>query len=288
MRLATLVLDPLPGGRTVTTAAVQQGEAWYRLAASDVGEFLRDPRWRERAEMAAGRTEVIEKQRFGTLVQNPGKIFCCGLNYSEHIQETGRAIPIYPTLFAKFADTLCGPYDDIRLTGDSAKVDWEAELAVVIGRTISRGNEAEALESIAGYTVANDISMRDWQQRTLQWLQGKSFDATTPVGPELVTTDDLDPQRGLDIRCEVNGVTVQSGNTSTLVFSAVQLVSYISQFSTLRPGDIVLTGTPGGIGMAMDPPQYLTSGDRVSTTIEGIGTLSNRIRSIEYEKLLTP
>ncbi|GAA3583311.1 fumarylacetoacetate hydrolase family protein [Klugiella xanthotipulae] len=264
-----------------TAAAVEFDGTWYRLRAASVSELLLDPQWRDRATTAAGRTEPLPHPEFATVVPSPGKIFCCGLNYSEHIRETGRAIPEYPTLFAKFADTLCGPEADILLTGDSTRVDWEAELAVVIGATIYRGDEAEASRAIAGYTVANDVSMRDWQHRTLQWLQGKAFDASTPLGPVLVTADAVDPAAGLDITCQVNGVTVQHGNTATLVFSAAALVSYISQFSTLRPGDVVLTGTPGGVGMAMQPPQFLTEGDVLTTTIEGIGTMTNRIRIAE-------
>jgi acylpyruvate hydrolase len=158
------------------------------------------------------------------------------------------------------------------------RLDWEAELAVVVGSPLRRASESESATAIAGYTVANDISVRDWQNRTLQWFQGKAWDATTPVGPVLVTADELDPTAGLEVRCDVNGEPRQRGNTSTLVFGPATLLSYISQFTLLRPGDLVLTGTPGGVGMGMNPPQYLADGDVVRTEIEGIGVLQNVVR----------
>jgi acylpyruvate hydrolase len=207
----------------------------------------------------------------------PSKVICCGLNYADHITETGRPLPQYPTLFAKYADTLIGPEDDIVLP-KGLEVDWEAELAVVVGAEIRGVGTDEAAAAIAGYTVANDISVRDWQYRTLQWFQGKAWDASTPVGPVVVPPDEVDPEAGLDISCRVNGEVVQQANTRTLVFGAATLLSYISTFTMLRPGDLVLTGTPGGVGVARDPRRFLADGDVVETEIAGIGMLRNTVR----------
>lgn len=207
----------------------------------------------------------------------PGKVICCGLNYGDHIAETGRERPTHPTLFAKYADTLLPDGADIVLPA-GLEVDWEAELAVVVGREIRHATPDEAASAIGGYTVANDISVRDWQRRTLQWFQGKAWDATTPIGPVVVSPDELDPVAGVEVICRINGVERQRGNTRTLVFDSATLLSYISTFTVLRPGDVVLTGTPGGVGMAMDPPTYLADGDVVETEIPGIGTLTNTVR----------
>ncbi|GAA4557487.1 fumarylacetoacetate hydrolase family protein [Planotetraspora kaengkrachanensis] len=155
-------------------------------------------------------------------------------------------------------------------------VDWEAELAVVVGADLERADVAVAERSIAAYTVANDISVRDWQRRTLQWFQGKAWDRSTPIGPVLVTPDELDVAGGVDVICRVNGVQRQRGDTGTLVFGPAELLAYVSAFTRLRPGDLVLTGTPGGVGMGMRPPLYLADGDVVETEITGIGTLQNR------------
>ncbi|MEI7055732.1 fumarylacetoacetate hydrolase family protein [Nocardioides sp. CCNWLW239] len=207
----------------------------------------------------------------------PGKVICCGLNYGDHIAETGRERPAHPTLFAKYSDTLIPDGVDIVLPA-GLEVDWEAELAVVVGREIRHVTPDEAASAIGGYTVANDISVRDWQRRTLQWFQGKAWDATTPIGPVVVSPDEIDPVAGVEVICRINGVERQRGNTSTLVFDSATLLSYISTFTVLRPGDVVLTGTPGGVGMATDPPTYLADGDVVETEIPGIGTLTNTVR----------
>lgn len=207
----------------------------------------------------------------------PQKVICCGLNFSDHIQEMGRELPTHPTLFAKYPDTLIGPYDDVVLPRGH-DVDWEAELAVVVGATLRRATPDEARGGIAGYTVANDISVRDWQNRTLQWFQGKAWDATTPVGPVVVGPDELDPLAGVDVVCRVNGAERQRGNTARLVFDSAALLAYVSTFTVLRPGDLILTGTPGGVGQGMNPPTFLDDGDLVETEITGIGCLRNVIR----------
>ena len=207
----------------------------------------------------------------------PGKVICCGLNYGDHIAELGRERPTYPTLFAKYADTLLPDGADIVLPA-GLRVDWEAELAVVVGGELRGASADQARDAIGGYTVANDISVRDWQNRTLQWFQGKAWDATTPIGPVVVSPDAIDPVAGVDVVCRVNGVERQRGSTSSLVFDCAALLAYISTFTVLRPGDVVLSGTPGGVGMGMDPPTSLADGDVVETEISGIGTLTNTVR----------
>lgn len=222
--------------------------------------------------------EKLVDPEWAPLVLHPSKIVCVGLNYRAHILETGRDLPEYPTLFTKFADTLCGAEANIGLPPESQQVDWEAELAVVIGRTIRRASEDGAAEAIAGFAVANDVSLRDWQKRTLMWDQGKFWDRTTPLGPWLVTPDDLPGgvRPDLAIECEVNGEVMQSSRTSDLVFDPVALVQYVSTIATLRPGDVILTGTPGGVGMAMDPQRWLAVGDELVTRIEHLGEARNR------------
>ena len=267
---------------TATTAAVLAEDGFLPLDYVNLNQLLNEPDWKSRAAAALAGHESdavipVQQARLLTPLPQPAKVICCGLNYSEHILEMGRELPQYPTLFAKFADTLTHPDAEITSTA-SQNVDWEAELAVVVGTELNNADEDEALAAIAGYSVANDISMRDWQRRTLQWFQGKAFDATTPIGPYLVTADEIDPVAGVEVICRVNGQEVQRGNTATLVFSAARLLSYISTFTTLRPGDIVLTGTPGGVGMGMQPPRFLVDGDQLQTEIPGIGTLTNRFR----------
>ena len=201
---------------------------------------------------------------------------CVGVNYADHIAEMGRDAPEFPTLFAKFTDALIGARDAIVLPAVSDKVDWEVELTVVIGRDVRHASPDEAADAIAGFTIANDISMRDFQNRTLQWLQGKTFEHATPVGPWMVTPDELGGTApDLELTCEVDGVNRQRSRTSQLVFGPAAVVAYLSDIVTLRPGDLVLTGTPGGVGHAMDPPVYLRAGQVVRTAIEGIGELVN-------------
>ena len=273
MRLATVRRE----GRT--HAAVGDAAGWVLLDEADAQELISAPDWRTRAEAALrhpARVDV-EARELANPVPRPSKVFCCGLNYRDHIVETGRPVPEFPTLFAKFADTLTGAEDDI-VVRNTDRLDWEAELAVVVGAEVHRAGREQAQAAILGYAVSNDISMRDWQQRTLQWLQGKAFDATTPVGPWVVTADELDPRDGLRITCAVNGELVQDADTSELVFDAADLVAYVSQITVLRPGDIVLTGTPGGVALGMPEPRWLRDGDLVTTEIEGIGVLRNTIR----------
>jgi len=275
MKLATL----RTAGGSTTAALATGADSYLTLPALDVGALLARPDWRAVVEGAAASKEqsviAAADAHLAPLLPRAGKVICCGLNYGDHIQEMGRELPEYPTLFAKYADTLVGADDAVEVHG-SVRVDWEAELAVVVGSELYRADEDQAREAIAGYTVANDVSMRDWQSRTLQWFQGKAWDGSTPVGPVMVTADEAGED--FEVRGYVNGELVQQGNTSTLVFGPAQLLSYISQFTVLRPGDLVLTGTPGGVGMGMTPPRFLKDGDVLTTEIDGIGRLENRFR----------
>jgi acylpyruvate hydrolase len=267
MRLATI--RTLDG----TTAAQLDGDELVPLEAADVGQVLAAGGLGRPREGAA--PVPVAEASFAPVVPRPGKIICVGLNYRAHILETGRELPQYPTLFAKFADTLTGARDDLVLPSLSDAVDWEVELGVIIGRPVYRATAAEAEAAIAGYTVVNDVSMRDWQQRTLQWLQGKMFERTTPVGPYLVTADEVGTAPDLEVRCEVDGVIMQQSRTSDLLFGVAEIVAYVSQAVTLRPGDLIATGTPGGVGNARQPPVYLQPGNVLRTRIEGLGECVN-------------
>ena len=211
----------------------------------------------------------------------PDKIICVGLNYRDHVAEMGRQPPDFPTIFAKYRSSLIGAHDDIVLPSQSTSVDWEAELAVIIGSPIRHGDLDAATAAIAGYSVLNDVSMRDWQNRTLQFLQGKTWESSTPLGPWLVTPDEPGATPGPDqqIGCSVDGEVVQASTTSELVFDAPTLVSYLSTILTLLPGDVIATGTPGGVGAGRKPPRFLADGQVVETTISGLGALRNRCRA---------
>jgi acylpyruvate hydrolase len=272
MQLATIRIDD-------TTRAVRRdGDDAVELPAPDVGDVLARPDWRTWAAEADGPTHAAATLDYAPLIPRPDKVICVGLNYRNHIVETGRELPDHPTLFAKFRSTLIGAHDEIVLPQVSSDVDWEAELAVIIGGRFRHADEATATAAIAGYSVLNDVSVRDYQYRTLQWLQGKMFEHTTPLGPWLVTPDES-PGPGRAITCDVNGERMQDADTSDLVFDPVSLVAYISSIITLEPGDVIATGTPGGVGAARTPPRFLTGGDVVVTTIEGIGECRNVCRA---------
>jgi acylpyruvate hydrolase len=274
MRLGTLRSD----GSTVAVR-IDAGEAVQIDGFVDVGALLRTPDWRTLAESADGRRRSlasIDAASWASPVIAPTKIVCVGLNYRNHILEMGRELPEFPTLFAKFAESLIGPNDPIALPPEAAThVDWEGELAVVIGRRTRRVDPDAAGESIAGYAVFNDVTMRDFQYRTTEWLQGKSWEASSPLGPLVVTADEWSP--GPTLQTAVDGETVQSVSTADLVFDPTALVSYISQIFTLQPGDIIATGTPGGVGHARKPPRYLEAGSVLETTIEGLGAQRNAV-----------
>jgi acylpyruvate hydrolase len=270
MRFATILTDD------GTTAARLDGDMLVPLAAADVGELLAQGDPAAAPQRPGARAVPAAGASFAPVVPRPSKIICVGLNYRAHILETGRELPEYPTLFAKFADTLLGPRDDLVLPAVSERVDWEAELGVVIGRPVHRASRDEAAAAIAGYTVTNDVSVRDWQRRTAQWLQGKAFERTTPAGPYLVTGEEVGDAADLEIRCEVDGAVQQSSRTSDLLFKPADIAAYASQVITLQPGDLLLTGTPGGVGDARQPPVYLQPGQLLRTVIEGLGECVNR------------
>ncbi len=211
------------------------------------------------------------------VIPNPQKIICIGVNYADHAAETGQAPPPYPTVFAKFANTLAASGDPIVLPSASAMPDYEGELAVVIGRPGRQITEQDALDYVAGYTAFNDVSARDFQGHTSQWTMGKSPDTFGPLGLALVTADEIpDPQR-LELRTTVNGEVLQQASTADMVFTVRQLIAYLSQTMTLLPGDVIATGTPSGIGAARTPPRFLRPGDTVVISIDSVTELTNPV-----------
>jgi 2-keto-4-pentenoate hydratase/2-oxohepta-3-ene-1,7-dioic acid hydratase in catechol pathway len=216
-------------------------------------------------------------------VPTPRVIWGVGLNYRDHAAETGRPLPDAPTLFVKSPSSVIAPGEPIVIPPHVTQPDYEGELAVVIGRRARDVREAEALDIVAGVTIGHDVSARDHQYTTGQWSWSKSFDSFCPLGPELVSLDDIDITRGLAIETRVSGEVLQSSSTSQLVFSVPYLIAWISQGCTLEPGDVILTGTPAGVGAARKPPRWLVDGDVVDITIEGIGTLSNPVVRRESE-----
>ncbi|MET7995755.1 fumarylacetoacetate hydrolase family protein [Amycolatopsis sp. NPDC005232] len=266
MRLATIRV----GG---TTAAVRiTGTTAIETGFTDVGALLRAGGLDVAAATDGARHDYATMD-LAPVVPRPGKIVCVGLNYRNHILEMGRELPEFPTLFAKYPEALIGPRDEILLPPESDRVDWEGELAVVIGTSVRRASAEEAVAAIAGYSVLNDVTMRDYQYRTAQWFQGKTWENSTPLGPVLVTPDELAP--GAQLVTSVDGEELQRTPLDDLVFDAVELVRYISTIVTLQPGDVIATGTPGGVGHARKPPRYLAPGQTLTTRIDGIGELVN-------------
>ena len=201
-----------------------------------------------------------------------GKIICIGLNYSDHAEETGQKVPPEPIIFAKATSSVIGPNDDVEIPKKSVKSDWEVELGVIIGKEAKYISETESQSHIAGYCVINDLSEREFQiEHSGQWVKGKSCDTFGPIGPYLVTTDEVPDPQNLKMWLEVNGKTMQNGSTNTMVYGVNFLVSYLSQFMSLQPGDIISTGTPPGVGMGMNPPVFLKAGDVMKLGIEGLG-----------------
>lgn len=212
-------------------------------------------------------------------LSHPEKIMCIGKNYRDHCAEMKSPLPERPVLFAKYPSSLAGPEDEIPLPAVSTMVDWEAELAAVIGRTCRNVSAQEALDCVFGYTCANDLTMRDAQSQDGQWVRAKSPDGFCPLGPALVTADEVDDPQALDIRLSLNGKVMQSSNTREMVFGVAELVSYLSRTMTLKPGDVLLTGTPPGVGAGRDPQVFLAPGDRVVVEVEGLGALANVMRA---------
>ncbi|MEV5078902.1 fumarylacetoacetate hydrolase family protein [Streptomyces sp. NPDC056159] len=261
-----------------TRAVRLDGETLVDLGYADLGELFAEDGWQARAAAASGTTYPAESADFAPVVPNPSKVVCVGHNYTNHIKEMGRDLPSYPTLFPKFADTLLGAHDDIVKPAETDALDWEVELAVVIGKQVRRADEQQAADAIAGFTVMNDISVRDWQFRTIEWTQGKIWEASTPVGPYVVTPDEVGGVRpALEVKTVVDGQVMQQDDTGTLLFDPVFLVQYISTVITLRPGDIIATGTPAGVGNARDPKVFLLPGQTVVTEIAGLGACTNKV-----------
>lgn len=269
MRLATVRRE----GATVAVRVDTDDSATVIDGFADLSELLADADWKNLAENASGATVALADADYAPVVPSPGKVICVGLNYGTHIQEMGRELPQYPTLFSKFKEALTGPYDDVVVPAyAAAELDWEAELAVVIGKQAYQVAEADAEDYIAGYSVINDYTMRDYQYRTLQWDQGKTFEKTSGFGPFLST----DYKLGTRIETRLEGEVMQSASTDDLVFTPVKLVDYISHIVTLQPGDVIITGTTGGVGHARKPARYIQDGETVEVSIEGLGTVKNK------------
>lgn len=223
---------------------------------------------------------VAGTPRFGPCVAGVGKFICIGLNYSDHAAETGATVPPEPIIFMKATSAIVGPDDDVVIPRGSEKTDWEVELGFVIGKTAKYVSEADALDHVAGYCVVNDVSERAFQaERSGQWTKGKSCDTFGPIGPWLVTRDEVADPQNLKMWLTLNGETMQNGSTKTMVYGVAFLVSYLSQFMSLQPGDIVTTGTPPGVGLGMKPPRFLKAGDVVELGIEGLGKQRQVLRA---------
>ena len=220
--------------------------------------------------------------RLGSPINRPSKIVCIGLNYAKHAKESGMEVPSEPVLFFKASSAIVGPNDDVILPKNSQKSDWEVELAVVIGARASYVTEGEAMKHIAGYVLHNDVSEREYQlERLGQWVKGKSCDTFAPLGPFIATTDEIHDPHNLRLWLKLNGKTMQDGNTSDLIFGIPKLVSYISEFMTLLPGDIISTGTPFGVGLGLDPQKYLKDGDIMELGIDGLGVSKQTVKALK-------
>ena len=267
----------LPEGRRIDVGAF--GEDWNEALFGSDG-LTRLERWL--ARHAASCPTVLESVRLGPCIARPSKIVCIGLNYAGHVRETGATMPAEPVVFFKSTTALCGPDDDLVIPPGSVKTDWEVELAIVIGRRASYVPEERAMDYVAGYALHNDYSEREWQlEHGGQWVKGKSFDTFAPIGPFLATRDEIPDPHALRLWLAVNGERFQDSSTSDLIFGVPALVSYLSRFMTLLPGDVVSTGTPQGVGLGMKPPRYLAPGDVVELGIDGLGT--QRQRAVAYE-----
>lgn len=270
MKVATIITED------ATVAALLDGDSAVELPGiADVGALLAGPGLASAGDLAKGPRHALDAVRFGPLVPQPGKIVCVGLNYRAHILEMGRELPEHPTLFAKFAECLVSDGEDVVMPPESTQIDWEGELVVVIGSSVRRARGQEADDAIAGYTLGNDISMRDWQFRTREWLQGKAWANSTPVGPLLATAEELPTEAFLTTR--IDGVEQQRGDVHDLVFTPRELVEYVSTMIPLHPGDLLFTGTPGGVGHARNPQVRLAPGQTVTVAVDGIGELSNTL-----------
>jgi acylpyruvate hydrolase len=277
MRLATVrTTDSTGSTATIRIDSTGDGTSTGTVVPgyAAVGDLLQEDAWETIAADADGDTVTVADRDLAPVVPAPKKIVCVGLNYANHIREMGRELPEYPTLFVKYPDALVGPFDQVEAPPyANSELDWEGELAVVIGRRARRVSEAEAEDYIAGYAVMNDYTMRDYQYRTLQWHQGKSFEKSAGFGPWLTTRDSF--TFGGELATYLNGEKMQSTPTDDLVFSPTALIEYISHIYPLDPGDVIVTGTPGGVGHARKPQVYIGDGDTVTVSIDGLGSVSN-------------
>ena len=251
---------------------------------SDIdGNAISDERLAALRQLDASDLPMVNKNvRLGACVGNVGKFLCIGLNYADHAAESGMPVPTEPEVFTKATSAICGADDDIIQPLNSDKLDWEVELAIVIGKYTSYVSEEEAASHIAGYCVCNDVSERAFQlERGSQWDKGKGCDTFGPIGPWLVTRDEVEDPSNLNMWLEVNGHRYQEGNTQTMVFSPAFIVSYLSQFMSLQPGDVISSGTPPGVGLGQKPPVYLSVGDKIKLGIDGLGTQSQTVAALK-------
>jgi 2-keto-4-pentenoate hydratase/2-oxohepta-3-ene-1,7-dioic acid hydratase in catechol pathway len=222
--------------------------------------------------------ELSSSERIASCITNPGKFVAIGLNYSDHAAETGAKPPSEPIVFMKATSSINGPNDDIEISKDSQKLDWEVELGIVIGKDLKNISEKEAEKHILGYCLVNDISEREWQiEKMGQWVKGKSHDTFGPIGPYLVTKDDISDINNLNLSLDVNGKRMQTGNSKTMIFNVFYLVSYLSKFMSLQAGDIITTGTPPGVGMGMKPQVFLKAGDKIRLSIDNLGEQNSKV-----------
>ena len=222
--------------------------------------------------------ELSTSERIGSCISKPGKFVAIGLNYSDHAKETGAKVPTEPIVFMKATSSINGPNDDIKISKDSKKLDWEVELGIVIGKNLKNITEAEAPDHILGYCLVNDISEREWQiEKMGQWVKGKSNDTFGPIGPYLVTKDEITDVNNLNLSLDVNGKRMQTGNSKTMIFNVNFIVSYLSNFMSLQAGDIITTGTPPGVGMGMKPQVFLKEGDKIKLSIDNLGEQNSKV-----------
>jgi 2-keto-4-pentenoate hydratase/2-oxohepta-3-ene-1,7-dioic acid hydratase in catechol pathway len=225
--------------------------------------------------------ELSSSDRIGSCIANPGKFVAIGLNYSDHAAETGAAVPTEPIMFMKAPSSICGPNDDVEIVTGSKKLDWEVELGIVIGKDAKHISENQSQDHILGYCLVNDVSEREWQIEKLgQWVKGKSHDTYGPIGPYLVTKDEIKDVNNLNMMLDVNGERMQTGNTSTMIFNVDIIVSYVSKFMSLQAGDIITTGTPPGVGMGRKPQVFLKAGDQMKLSIDNLGEQNSKVAPV--------
>lgn len=269
MKFAQILLRGKP------VAVIEQGSRWYQLD-KPLADYLATSKVQViSAEHMGAQPLDLSEDDFIRPLSNVSRVLCVGLNFTDHAKEVGAETPSHPTIFTKFGNALIGPGEQIQMPTESNKIDWEVELCAVVGKEGRRIPVEEAEEYLLGYTVLNDVSVRDWQGRTSEWFQGKNWDSMTPFGPVIVSPDELDIAGGLAMTCTVDGETRQQGSTANLIFRPAEVISYISTFMTLQPGDLIALGTPAGVGLSLRPRKWLAPGQTVVTEIEGIGRLTN-------------